>query len=84
MKKSIKTLILIILLSFVSINLAFSMSEDERKQYTYIDFYNFISSYNVFDKKIVKGEFFNKTIDTTSTFFVNYIIPADKYVTTLE
>ena len=50
----------LVIFSIFFINPAFSMSEEELKQYTYIDFYSFISSYNARNINLVKGAYEEK------------------------
>lgn len=82
MYTKIKAFILIFCLSLT--NPVFSMSEEELKQYTHIDFYSFISSYNARNINLVKGAYEKKKIEVGNSGFTTYLEPVQKYITYLE
>lgn len=81
-----KKIIFLILISFF-FNFSLSSAEETQKEmegFTYIDFYDFITTYNVRKKNIVSGAYNNKKIDLRSSSALTYLEPAEKYITFLE
>lgn len=81
-----KKIIFLILLSFF-FNFSLSFAEEEQKEmegFAYIDFYDFITTYNVRNKNIVNGAYNNKKINLKSSSVLTYLEPAEKYITFLE
>ena len=81
-----KKIIFLILLSFF-FNFSLSFAEEEQKEmegFAYIDFYDFITTYNVRNKNIVNGAYNNKKINLKSSSVLTYLEPAEKYITILE
>ncbi|HSQ97666.1 MAG TPA: hypothetical protein VLL98_03005 [Rickettsiales bacterium] len=62
----------------------FSLTQEELKGAIYIDFYNFITSYSSRNKNVVEGAYEDKRIDVSSTSFITYLNPPEKYITYLE
>ena len=77
-------LIVITLLFFIKTNFSYALTEEELKQYTYVDFYNFVSSYNINRKTYVNGKFNDKIINITTQTSNVYLNPVEKYITFLE
>ena len=62
----------------------FSMTDEELKQYTYVDFYDLLSTYNVRNINIVEGAYNEKKISEGNTGFKTYLERPQKYITFLE
>ncbi|MDD2839691.1 MAG: tetratricopeptide repeat protein [Rickettsiales bacterium] len=52
--------------------------------FTYVDFYDFITSYSSRRKNLVEGTHADKKIDITSSTFATYLEPPEKYIFYLE
>lgn len=82
MQLKIRPLFFAILLFFCG--KAFALTEEELKEYKYINFYDYITSYNARNKNVVNGAFNDKKIDITSTASTTYLQPVQKFITFLE
>ena len=79
-----KLKIVIALLIIFAVSPCFSMTDEELRQYTYVDFYNLISNYNVRDINLVNGAYGKKKISLGSDNFITYLDPPQKFITFLE
>lgn len=73
----------IIICSFFTTS-GFSMTQEEMEGFTYIDFYDFITSYSSRSKNVVGGAYDDKKIDILGSSFITYLNPPEKYTTYLE
>lgn len=81
-----KKIVFLILFCFC-LNFSLSFAEEAQKEmegFIYIDFYDFITTYNVRNKNIVSGAYNNKKIDLRSSSALTYLQPAEKYIAFLE
>jgi len=78
--------ILLIILTFCGFFTvpSFSMTQEEMEGSVYIDFYDFVTSYNSRKLNIVEGIHDDKKIDISSSPFITYLNPPEKYITFLE
>lgn len=82
-----KRIILFVLLTFIlqlNFNQCFSMTDSELADYAYIDFYDFLSSYNYKRQNIVNDAYNKKKLNINNGLFEEYLLPAEKYITYLE
>lgn len=79
-----KKILLILILCSCFATSSFAMTQEELEGFTYIDFYDFITSYNSRSKNIVEGAYDNKKIDISGSSFLAYLNPPEKYITYLE
>ena len=81
-----KKIICFILLCFF-FNFSSGFAEEEQREmegFVYIDFYDFITTYNTRRKNIVNGAYNNKKIDLRSSSALTYLEPAEKYIAFME
>ena len=78
-----KILLIFIICNFFTVP-SFSMTQEEMEGFTYVDFYDFITSYNTRKRNVVGGAYDDKKIDISSSSFITYLNPPEKYITYLE
>lgn len=78
------TFISFILLFIFILKPCFSMTDEELRQYVYVDFYDLVSSYNVRNINIVEGAYNEKKISVGNSGFTTYLEKTKKYITFLE
>jgi len=79
-----KIIFLILFFTFFNTLSVFSEEQNEMDGFIYIDFYDFITTYNIRNRNIVEGAYNDKKVDLSSTFFTTYLEPAEKYITFME
>jgi tetratricopeptide (TPR) repeat protein len=63
---------------------SFALSQKEQEGFTYVDFYDFITTYGARTRSIVDGSYDDKRIDITGSSSITYLEKPEKYITYLE